>query len=239
MDTKPVVHAWIFARGGSKGVPRKNIRPLCGKPLIAYAIELAKKSKYISEVFVSTDDKEIADTAAEYGAVLPFMRPAELAQDRSPEHLSWRHAVNWNRGQTHYPKMDIMVSLPTTAPLRTAEEVDQAIELYMEGGADTVIAVSPSAHHPAFNMVYLDNENQVEIIMSKYEKWIANRQSYPKAYTITTAVYVTDPDNVLEVESYIKGRVKSIIIPEEDGLDIDTLLDFKIAELIMKERKGE
>lgn len=239
MDQKPVVHAWIFARGGSKGVPRKNIRPLCGKPLIAYAIELAKKSKYIQEVFVSTDDREIAETAEKYGAVIPFMRPAELAQDRSPEHLSWRHAVNWNREQTKYPKMDIMAVLPTTAPLRTVEEVDQAIELHMKGGADTVIAVSPSAHHPAFNMVYLDEENHIQVIMSKYEKWQSNRQSYPKAYNITTAVYVTDPDNVLEVESYIKGKVKSIVIPEEDGLDIDTLLDFKIAELIMKERKGE
>ena len=135
--------------------------------------------------------------------------------------------------------MDIMVALPTTAPLRTVEEVDQAIELFMKGGADTVIAVSPSAHHPAFNMVYLDEEKHIQVIMTKYEKWVSNRQSYPKAYNITTAVYVTDPDNVLEVESYIKGNVKSIVIPEEDGLDIDTLLDFKIAELIMKERKGE
>ena len=239
MGAKPIVHAWIFARGGSKGVPRKNIRPLCGKPLIAYAIELAKKSKYSSEVFVSTDDREIADTAARYGAKVPFMRPSELAQDKSPERLAWRHAVNWNRSQTQYPKMDIMVSLPATAPLRTVEEVDQAIELYMQGSADTVIAVSPSAHHPAFNMVYLDERNQAEIIMSKYVQWVSNRQSYPKAYNITTAVYVTSPDYVLTEDVYTRGRVKSIIIPEEDGVDIDTLLDFKIAELIMKERKGE
>lgn len=239
MDSKPIIHAWIFARGGSKGVPRKNIRPLCGKPLIAYAIELAKASKYISEVFVSTDDQEIADIAAEYGAVIPFMRPAELALDKSPERLAWRHAVNWNRNQSQYPKMDIMVALPTTAPLRTVEEVDQAIELYMKGDADTVIAVSPSAHHPAFNMVYLNEQNQAEIIMSRYVQWVSNRQSYPKAYNITTVVYVTAPDYVLSEDVYTRGRVKSIIIPEEDGVDIDTLLDFKTAELIMKERKGE
>ena len=236
MDKKPIVHAWIFARVGSKGLPGKNIRPLCGKPLIAYAAELAGKSRYISGCFVSTDSPEIAAVAERYGATVPFLRPAELAQDRSPERLAWRHAVEWNRHQDKYEKMDIMVSLPATAPLRTIEEVDQAIELFMVGEADTVIAVSRSSHHPAFNMVYLDDRGYAKTILSKYEKFVSNRQSYPAAYNITTAVYVTAPDFVMQADRYMDGRVQALTIPEEDGIDIDTLLDFKIAEAIMRER---
>ena len=142
MDAKPVIHAWVFARGGSKGLPRKNVLPLCGKPLIAYAVEIARQSRYISDIFVSTDDREIAEAAAKAGAKIPFTRPAELAQDKSPERLVWRHAIEWNRNQSEYPRMDIMVSLPATAPLRTVDEVDQAIELYLKGGADTVFVTS-------------------------------------------------------------------------------------------------
>lgn len=238
MDKKPIINGWVFARGGSKGLPRKNVLPLCGKPLIAYAVEVAAKSKYISEMFVSTDDREIADAAAEYGAKVPFLRPAELAQDNTPERLAWRHAIEWNRSQSEYPRMDILVSLPATAPLRTVEEVDQAIELYLKGEADTVIAVSKSARHPAFNMVYMDESGYTQTILSKYEKFVSNRQSYQTAYDITTAVYVTSPDFVLQVDRYLDGRTQAITIPEEDGIDIDTPLDFKVAEMIMRERNA-
>ena len=180
MDREKVIHAWIFARGGSKGLPGKNIRNLNGKPLIAYAIETAKESQHISEVFVSTDSPEIATIAEKYGAVVPFLRPAELAGDKSPERMAWRHAIEWNRQQTRYPVMDLMVSLPTTAPLRTPEEVDRAIDLFLEGNADTVIAVSPSARHPAFNMVYVDENGYASTILSKYEKWVPTGSLIPR-----------------------------------------------------------
>ena len=238
MDGKPIIHAWVFARGGSKGLPRKNVLPLCGKPLIAYAVEIALQSKYISEIFVSTDDREIADAAAKAGAKIPFMRPAELAQDKTPERLAWRHAIAWNRGQSEYPRMDIMVSLPATAPLRTVGEVDRAIELYLKGGADTVIAVSRSARHPAFNMVYVDDSGYAQTILSKYEKFVPTRQECQPAYDITTAVYVTNPDFVMQVDRYLDGRTQAITIPEEDGIDIDTPLDFKVAEMIMNGRNS-
>ena len=133
-----------------------------------------------------------------------------------------------------------MVSLPTTAPLRTPEEVDSAIELYLKGEADTVIAVSKSSRHPAFNMVYVDENKYAKIILSQYEEWIPNRQAYPVAYDITTAVYVSSSDYILASDSYLKGRVQAIEIPEEHGVDIDTLLDFQHAELLLKERiKGK
>ena len=236
MDKKPVIHAWIFARGGSKGLPGKNIRPLMGKPLIAYAIETAKKSRYIKEVFVSTDSPDIAAVAEQYGAIVPFLRPAELADDKSPEILAWRHAVNWMRSQDQFDPMDIMVSLPTTAPLRTAEEVDEAIELFLKGEADTVIAVSKSARHPAFNMVYVDEKGYAQTILSKYVEWVPNRQAYPSAYDITTAVYVCDVDFIMKNDVYLQGRVQAIVIPEDHGIDIDTLMDFQQAELILQEQ---
>lgn len=237
MDKKPVIYAWIFARGGSKGLPGKNIRPLKGKPLIAYAIETAKKSRFIKEVFVSTDSPDIAAVAEQYGAVVPFLRPAELASDTANERMSWRHAIEWMRSQDQYPPMDILVSLPSTAPLRTAEDVDSAIELYMKGEADTVIAVTKSARHPAFNMVYVDENNYAKVILAQYEKWVPNRQAYPTAYNIAGSVYVSGIDHIMETDSYFQGRVQAIVIPEDHGVDIDTLLDFQQAELILNERK--
>ena len=236
MDKKPVIYAWIFARGGSKGLPGKNIRPLLGKPLIAYAIETAQKSRFIKNVFVSTDSPDIAAVAEQYGAIVPFLRPDALASDTANERMAWRHAIEWMRSQDQFAPMDIMVSLPTTAPLRTPEEVDEAIELYLKGEADTVIAVSKSARHPAFNMVYVDENKYAKIILSQYEEWVPNRQAYPVAYDITTAVYVTGCDFVMSTDSYLKGRVQAIEIPEDHGVDIDTLLDFQQAELLLKER---
>ena len=236
MDRKPVIYAWIFARGGSKGLPGKNIRSLCGKPLIAYAIETAQKSRFIKDVFVSTDNPDIAAVAEQYGAIVPFLRPAELSTDTANERMAWRHAVEWMHSQDKYKPMDIMVSLPTTSPLRTPEEVDSAIELYLKGEADTVIAVSKSSRHPAFNMVYVDENKYAKVILSQYEEWIPNRQAYPVAYDITTAVYVSGCDFIMNTDSYLKGRVQAIEIPEDHGVDIDTLLDFQQAELLLNER---
>ena len=105
----PIIDAWIFARGGSKGLPGKNIKPLDGKPLIAYSIEAGKKSRYINNIYVSTDSPDIAAAAEQYGAIVPFLRPAELAGDRAPERLAWRHAVTWNRTQNEYPKTEVFV----------------------------------------------------------------------------------------------------------------------------------
>ena len=228
------IQAWIFARGGSRGLPGKNIRPLCGRPLLQYAVAVARASAYIREVFVSTDSEEIAAVARAAGAVVPFLRPAELAGDRTPERLAWRHAIEWNRSQTRYSRMEVMVSLPPTAPLRTVAEVDSCIEAFLRGGSDTVIAVSRSNRHPAFNMVTLDQEGYARLAMEQERG--ACRQSFSPVYNIATAVYVTDPDFVLAQDHYFDGRVRGVEIPEEDALDIDSALDFKIADMLMRER---
>lgn len=226
------VKAWIFARGGSKGLPGKNIMPLCGKPLIAYAVEEGLKSKYISEVFVSTDDPGIAAAAESFGARAPFLRPAELASDHSPEHLSWQHAVRFM--EKHGIACDIFVSLPATSPLRTVEDIDRCIEHFLEGGSDVSIAVCKSDRHPSFNMVFRDESGRISIAMPA--QGITRRQDAPPIFNISTAVYVTSPDYILRTSSYMQGVVTSTLISAENSIDIDSILDFKLAELIMKER---
>jgi len=227
------IQAWIFVRGDSLGLPGKNLRPLCGKPLIAYSIEAAKKCRFIKDVFVSTDSPTVAAAAEQYGAVVPFLRPAELAEPTSPVHLSWRHAIEWNRGQSEFPRMDIMVSLPVTTPLRTPAEVTEAVELYLAGGCDSVVAVSKSNRHPAYSMVYRSPEGMAKLILPNDGS--QTRATLPPVYDITNLVYVSSCDYIMKESNYLRGRVGTIEVPREHGLDIDDIWDFKLAEIILGE----
>ena len=237
MQKKPVAYAWVFARGGSKGLPRKNIMPLAGRPLIAHAIEVGLRSELIDKVFVSTDDPEIADVAREYGAEVPFIRPADLASDQAPERLAWRHAVEWV-AQSGLPSMDIMVSLPPTSPLRTVEEVDQGIARFNEGGWDTVISVSRSERHPSFNVVNMVADGNVELVIP-LDGRAARRQDFDSVYDIATAFYVTSPAFVMRTDSFWEGRVGAVEIPVEHAVDIDGKLDFEFAEFLLQRKKAE
>jgi N,N'-diacetyl-8-epilegionaminate cytidylyltransferase len=234
MDNKsqPVTYAWIFARGGSKGLPGKNIKLLGGKPLIAHAIEVGLKSKYIDKVFVSTDDETIANVAKQFGAIVPFLRPKELAQDNSPEREAWQHAIRWMESQDVFPRMDVMVSLPTTSPLRTVQDVDLGIETFMKGKADTVISMVRSTKHPSFNMVEKNDDDCVRLIAIG-KQLPSNRQATPIAYTMSTAFYVTSPDFVLKTNSFWQGSVYGVEIPQIRGIDIDNSFDFLLAELLL------
>jgi NAD(P)-dependent dehydrogenase (short-subunit alcohol dehydrogenase family)/CMP-N-acetylneuraminic acid synthetase len=237
MPHKPVIHAWIFARGGSKGLPGKNIKPLKGKPLIAWAIDAARQSRHISEVFVSTDSEEIAAVARQHGAVVPFLRPVELATDQAPERLAWRHAIDWEQSQSEYPTMDVLVAVPTTTPLRTAADIDACIDLFLEGGAETVIGVTPSDRHPSFNMVTLDERQYAQIAKPLQEK-VHRRQDVPPVYNITTAAYVTTPSFVQKAMVYMAGNVRACILPSPCAVDIDTADDFRLAEAMLSESPG-
>lgn len=237
MQDKPVVYAWIFARGGSKGLPGKNIRILDGRPLIAHAIELGKKSNLIQKVFVSTDDPEIADVAREYGAEVPFIRPASLADDKSPERVAWRHAIEWLQ-TSGLPAMDTMVSLPCTSPLRTVEEVDQGIEYFIEGAWDTVLAVSRSDRHPSFNVVNMKDDGAVGLFKAPRDIF-ARRQDFEPVYDIATAFYISSPAFVLTADSIWEGRVGAVEIPAEHAVDIDGKLDFEFAEFLYAKRRVE
>ena len=232
MSRKPFIVAGIFARGGSKGLPGKNIRALAGKPLIAHAIETARKSALIDRVFVSTDDREIADVAARHGAEVPFMRPAELAQDDSPEWLAWQHAIRTlDDGRT--PAWDAFVCVPTTAPLRGVEDVDGCIDALLQSEADIAIAVRVAERSPYFNMVTLDSENYARLVIPPAGK-IARRQDAPVVYDITTVAYVARPAFVLAAGSMFEGRVKAVVVPSERALDIDTEFDFRMAECLFR-----
>jgi CMP-N-acetylneuraminic acid synthetase len=232
---KPHVVGFVFARGGSKGVPHKNIRLLAGKPLIAYAIETGLASALIERVVVSTDDEEIARVARRHGADVPFMRPPELARDDSPEWLAWQHAIRTlNRDQDSRP-VDVFVCIPATAPLRAVEDVDACIQMLLGGAADVVITVKPAARNPYFNMVTLDTDGRAQLVIQP-EAAIHRRQDAPAVYDMATVAYAALPSFVLDADDMFAGRVKAVVVPEGHALDIDTELDFEFAEFLLSKR---
>jgi N,N'-diacetyl-8-epilegionaminate cytidylyltransferase len=226
----PYVVGFIFARGGSKGVRRKNVRQLAGKPLLAYAIEMAQKSKFIDRVVVSTDDQEIADVARSYGADVPFIRPAELAGDDSPERLAWQHALKACQSQTPDRNIDVFVCIPTTSPLRVVEDIDHCIETLLHSDADIVITVKPAERSPYYNMVVINGEGDAQLVIPP-KGGLHRRQDAPQVYDMTTVAYAARPEHVLQTNYIFDGKVKTVIVPAERSLDIDTELDLKFAEL--------
>ena len=223
--------ALICARGGSKGVPNKNIKLLAGKPLIERSINQAKELKEINRVIVSTDSKEIANIAINAGAQVPFMRPKELAEDDAPEWLVWRHALeSINKIDGAYP--DILIVVPVTAPLRNVNDLKNCLIEYQKGNVDIIITATDSHRSPYFNMVKIDKEGMANLVISP-EETITRRQDTPNIYDMTTVAYVTTPKFVFENDSIFSGKVRHVHIPIERALDIDTLFDFKIAELLL------
>ena len=224
--------AFIFARGGSKGLPGKNIRLLGGKPLIAWSITHALAVKRIERVIVSTDSEEIAAVAREHGAEVPFIRPAELAQDTSPEWLAWRDALNFVRETTGaFPPA--MVSLPATAPLRMPLDIENCLDEYEKGEADTVITVTDAHRSPYFNMVKTNADGSVGLVIPPQSN-VTRRQDAPVVYDMATVCYVANPVFVMAHNGLFEGRVKAVHVPTERAVDIDTLLDFQIAECLLK-----
>ena len=222
--------ALICARAGSKGLPGKNIRPLNGIPLIGHSIKIAKKIERASRVIVSTDSKEIAKIALEYGAEVPFMRPENLALDNSPEWLVWRHSIDYLESQQS-EKIDALVVLPVTAPLRSIRDVNKCIDLFEKKRTDSVITVSESSRNPYFNMIVKDSKGYSSLVIQA-DKGITRRQDAPQIFDMTTVAYVVSTSFVKTHNDIFEGRVKSVIIPPERAIDVDTILDFKIAEYL-------
>lgn len=231
------VIAFIFARGGSKGLPGKNLRPFLGKPLIAYAIEHALAVPRIERVIVSTDSPDIAKVAREFGAEVPFLRPADLASDDSPEWLSWRHALEFVR-QEEGSLPRLMVSVPVTAPLRLPQDIEHCLNLFFEGGADVVVTVSAAQRSPYFNMVQRRSDGTVELAI-RPSRDILRRQDVPSLFDMTTIAYVAESEFVLSKDSIFEGRVKAVEVPHDRAIDIDTLLDFEMAEFLFSRRSAQ
>lgn len=222
----------ICARGGSKGVPRKNVRMLARKPLIAYAIEIARATPSINRVVVSTDDAEIADVARQYGAEVPFMRPEGLARDDSSEWLTWQHAIRTLEARGDGRKMDLFVSIPPTSPLRSIGDVEGCIHMLLKSDADVVITVKPAERNPYFNMVMLDKAGYARLVIQP-DRAVHQRQSAPPVYDMTTVAYAARPEFVLKADSMFEGKVRAVVVPRDRALDIDTELDFKFAEFLL------
>lgn len=226
--------AFIFARGGSKGLPGKNIRPLAGKPLIAYSIEQALAVGRIERVIVSTDSHQLADVARQYGAEIPFIRPEELARDTSPEWLAWRHALN-HLLQTEGCLPEVMVSVPATAPLRVPLDIENCLDAYNNNDVDMIITVTDASRSPYFNMVKKHEDGTVGLVIPP-QTTITRRQEVPIVYDMATVAYVARPEFVMSHQSTFEGRVGSVHVPPERAIDIDTLMDFQIAEFLLNLR---
>ena len=228
--------AFIFARGGSKGLPGKNIRPLGGKPLIAWSIEHARAVSRIDRVIVSTDSEEIAGVAREFGAETPFLRPHELAQDNTPEWLAWRHALMFVQ-QQEGGLPDAMVSVPSTAPLRLPCDIEKCLDVFEEGRADMVVTVTDARRSPYFNMVKVLSDGSVGLVIPPLSS-VARRQDAPTVFDMTTVAYVARPRFVLKQNGVFAGTVRHVHVPVERSIDIDTLHDFRIAECLMTVPSG-
>lgn len=225
------IFAFVFARGGSKGLPKKNIKELNGKPLIQYSIDVAKELSGIEKVFVSTDDAEIAQVAEKHDAIV-IQRPAELAQDKTPEWLAWRHAIECVRES--YGDFDVFISLPATSPLRSKEDVIAAIEQLLKTEADICIGVTLANRSPYFNMVKLDTHGFCRLV-NEPDSDVTRRQDAPAVYDITTVVYAAVPNFIMNSNGLFSGRVTTVEIPKVRSVDIDDIYDFKMAEAILLE----
>jgi CMP-N,N'-diacetyllegionaminic acid synthase len=227
-----MILATICCRGGSKGVPGKNIRALKGKPLIAYTIEVAKQSALIDQLIVSTDDESIAAIAKQFGASISFMRPAHLASDTASKWPVFIHAVEAYEtlsGKT----VDYLVDLDVTVPLKTAQDIDGAIQLALQDPlADVVITGYEPERNPYFNMMEIDDAGYAEIV-KKSARPIVRRQDAPPVYSLTPAAYVVKKSALYEFEHWSKARCRIHPIPRERAVDIDTEIDFKIVEFLM------
>jgi N-acylneuraminate cytidylyltransferase len=233
-STAPNIVAFIFARGGSKGVPRKNLRPLGGISLLARAIQCATKVPGVSRVVVSTDDEVIAEAARAEGADVPFLRPPELASDTAREWQAWQHAIDFVENEPKARKIDIFVSVPTVVPLRNEHDVARAVALYRKGNCDIVFSVTPSAANPYYNMVELDQTGTASLVKPPTEI-VHGRQRAPTVYDIVAGVYVTSPDFIRRSDSVWGGRNATIEIPRERAVDIDTEMDFRMAEFLLQQ----
>lgn len=222
--------AFIFARGGSKGLPGKNVKTLNGKPLIQYSIETAKRTLEINEIFVSTDCPVIAAVAHQNGAKI-IERPKELATDTSAEWLSWRHAIEYVI--EHFGAFENFVSLPATSPLRNEQDVEAALSKLNSTGADICISITPASRSPYFNMVRLNADESVEIVVQP-ESIVNRRQDAPAVYDITTVVYAAAVPFIQQQSSIFAGKVVATVVPKIRAVDIDDIYDFMFAETLLK-----
>jgi YrbI family 3-deoxy-D-manno-octulosonate 8-phosphate phosphatase len=238
-NQKNEVLAIIPARGGSKGIPRKNIRLLAGYPLIAYSIEIARQSKLVTRIIVSTDDEEIASTAKALGAEVPFMRPPELAQDDTRDLPVFQHALRWLKDNEEYEPAAVVQLRPTT-PIRERDSVDRAVKILLENpSADSVRSVVIPDKNP-FKMWLINHNGFIQpLIQIKEmdEAYNAPRQALPSAYWHSGQVDVIRPETLLDKDSMSGDKILPIVLDPMYSIDIDTLDTWQYAEWVLRSHK--
>lgn len=220
--------ALITARGGSKGLPRKNVLPLRGKPLIAWTIEAALGCHYGLRVLLSTDDPEIARVGVEWGAAVPFLRPAELAADHSDHFSVAQHALAQLENMPEY-----LLLLQPTSPLRTSADLDAAIALAQAKNAAAVLGVTPVKQHPMICKTIGDDGVLLDFLPPPKNAYL-QRQALPPVYAPNGAIYLVKTDMLLETRSFTPSGTYPYIMPAERSLDIDTAWDLQLAEWILE-----
>lgn len=226
----------ITARGGSKSIPRKNIAPLAGRPLLAYTADAARGCPRITRVVLSTDDEQIAQVGREYGVEVPFMRPAELATDTATSLGVARHAVEWLADQDGW-QTDILVLLQPTSPLRTARHLTEALDALIAAGADTVVSVIEVPHHfSPYKLMKLQDGR----LSSFWDQPLPSvrRQDVPPLYARNgPAILATTGATLMERDTFYGDHIVPYLMNEVDSVDIDTPFDLKLAEWLIRERR--
>lgn len=223
----------IGARGGSKGLAGKNIRPLLGKPLIAWSIEQAKACSEINRVIVSTDSEAIAEVARSYGAEVPFMRPPELANDTAGKWGVWQHALD--ACDKHYPDpIDLYVDLDCTSPLRDVEDISKAIAQFRSADVDAVFSVCEARKNPYFNVLEVE-DGRLRICKSLPSP-VVRRQDAPRVFEHVASIYVLSPRYIRTGTGLLSGRTQGYDIGQDKSLDVDSEFDFELIEFLMRKR---
>ena len=231
-----MILAIICCRKGSKGVAGKNIRPLHGKPLIVYTIDVAKKCSLINDILISTDSEEIAAIGKLSGINVPFIRPANLATDTSSKWPVFIHALEEYEKQTG-KSVEYLVDLDVTVPLKTVEDIEGAIKKALNNpAADVIITGYEPERNPYFNMMQVSGNGFAEMV-KKSDKTIVRRQDAPEVYSLTPAAYVIKKSALYNFEHWSKAKCMVHPIPRERAVDIDTEIDFKIVEFLMDYKK--
>lgn len=218
--------AVIPARGGSKGVPKKNIKLMAGEPLIAWTIKVTQKSKYIDRVILSSEDDEIIRIAQEFRCDVPFKRPQSLAQDDTHGIEPILHAIE------HCPGYDYVMMLQPTSPLRLIEDIDGCIEKFVKEQAKSCVSVCEPTKSPYW-MFTLENDERLHAILPEHSL-IPRRQDLPSIYALNGAVYIAEINWLLENKNFISKETIGYVMPVSRSYDIDTLEDFAICELFLR-----